>query len=262
LNKKGKIKQDNGITKFDLFKVFLASFFMQAVWNFKSLISIGFSICFFPVLGKLCDTPEAKREFFQRHLKFFNAHPYFASFALGVSIRLEELRKDGEANIPKSINNLKDLLVGPLGAVGDRLFWATIKPASLVLGMVGILISPSISLKLVSLIIVFLIYNIPHFYYRYEGILEGYQHPTDIYKYIGQERFEILRRFFTYLLIVSLILLIFFYSYQLYKINPNLMIIFVLSALYAKLISRFTNNFYLMSLASFIFFVITGILFL
>jgi mannose/fructose/N-acetylgalactosamine-specific phosphotransferase system component IID len=174
---------------------------------------------------------------------------------------LEELRKDNESNIPKNINNLKDLLVGPLGAVGDRLFWATIKPASLVLGMLGILISPSISLKIVSLIIVFLIYNIPHFYYRYEGILEGYQHPMDIYKYIGQDRFEMLRRFYVILLILCLILLIFFYSYQLYQENPSLMIIFILSGIYATFIGRFTNNFYLMSLACFIFFVITGILF-
>ncbi len=235
---------------------------MQAVWNFRSLISIGFSICFFPVISKLCDTPEAKKEFFQRHLKFFNAHPYFASFALGVSIRLEELRAEGQANIPETIDRLKDLLISPLGAVGDRLFWATIKPASLILGMVGILIAPTVLTRIIALVISFLIYNIPHLYYRYEGIIEGYNHPYDIYNFISQQRFEVLRKVFVYILSVSIMLLILVFGYHLLQMQHILLAFFVASAIYTMILMKISNNFYLVTVGSFIFFLLAAILFL
>jgi mannose/fructose/N-acetylgalactosamine-specific phosphotransferase system component IID len=266
LRKKGKRLADNTkhirITRWDLFKVFLASFFMQAVWNFRSLISIGFAICFFPVIGKLCDSPEAKKEFFQRHLKFFNAHPYFASFALGIFIRLEELRAEGETHIPETIDRLRDLLISPLGAVGDRLFWATIKPASLILGMVGILIAPTIATRLIALAVCFLIYNIPHLYYRYEGIIEGYMHPYDIYNFISQQRFEVLRKVFVNILWISILLLIVFFGYHLLQLQHILVAFFVASAIYTVILMKISNNFYLVTLGSFIFFLVAAILFL
>ncbi|OGB60655.1 MAG: hypothetical protein A2Y94_03435 [Caldithrix sp. RBG_13_44_9] len=250
------------ITRFDLFKVFIASFFMQAVWNFRSLISIGFSISFLPVIGKLCDSPEEKKQFLQRHLKFFNAHPYFASYALGISIRLEEMKTEGEKYIPETIDRLKDLLISPLGAVGDRLFWATIKPAVLLTGMLGIFLLPGITLKAVFLAITFLLYNIPHLYYRYQGILEGYQHPLDIHRFIGQQRFEKLRAFFVILLILSLASLLLVYGYYLLKTSLPLVLFFIFSTLYAWIFFRISNNFYLVSLGTFIFFLFAAILFL
>jgi len=256
LNKKSRI------TRFDLFKVFIASFFMQAVWNFRSLISIGFSICFLPVINKLCDTPEEKRQFLKRHLKFFNAHPYFASYALGVSIRLEEMKAEGEKQIPETIDRLKDLLISPLGAVGDRLFWATIKPAVLLTGMLGIFLLPGITLKIIFLFITFLLYNIPHLYYRYLGIVEGYQHPLDIHRYISQQRFEKLRTFFILLLVISLICLLMSYGYFLFKISISQLLFFIFSALYALIFFRISNNFYLVVLGTFLFSLFASILFL
>ncbi|RQV92557.1 hypothetical protein EH221_11195 [bacterium] len=250
------------ITKWDLFKVFLTSFFMQAVWNFRSLISIGFSICFFPVIGKLCDSPEAKKDFFQRHLKFFNAHPYFASFALGVSIRLEEMRSEGQAQMPETVDRLKEMLVSPLGAVGDRLFWVTIKPACLLTGMVGILIAPTVTARLITLAITFLIYNIPHFYYRYQGIIEGYNHPFDIHNFISQQRFEVLRKMFVYLFSISLTALVILFIYHLFQLKLPHMLFFLASVFYTYIFMKISHNFYLVTLGSFIFFLFAAILFL
>jgi len=234
---------------------------MQAVWNFRSLISVGFSICFFPVLGKLCKTPEMKREFFQRHLKFFNAHPYFASFALGVSIRLEEMRVAGEEGVTETIERLKSLLISPLGAVGDRLFWATIKPAALIFGMVGILAAPSGWLKYGSLLLSFLLYNIPHVYYRYEGIIEGYNHPHDIYRFISQQRFEVLRKLYVYILLFSILSFIVFYSFSLIRTGWVNLIFFILATFYTLVFNRISHNFYLITLGTFLFFLLASILF-
>ena len=262
MNKTEPVDKNPRITRWDLFKVFIASFFMQAVWNFRSLISIGFSFCFLPIIGKLCDTPEAKRAFFQRHLKFFNAHPYFASFALGVSIRLEEMRASGQSQIPETLDRLKDLLISPLGAVGDRLFWATIKPAALVLGTVGIFIAPGVYFKILVLIGCFLLYNIPHFYYRYQGIIEGYNHPLDIHQFISQQRFEQLRKAFVYILIVSLVALVSFYGYYLLQTGLNYFLFFILATITTIVFNRFSNNFYLVVLGGFIFYLAMALIIL
>jgi len=258
---KQKSASNRKISRWDLLKVFFLSFFMQSVWNFRSLISIGFSICLFPVLNKVCPTMEAKRDFFRRHLKFFNAHPYFASFALGVSIRLEELAAEGESEAAHILDQIKDLLISPLGAVGDRLFWATIKPASLIFGMVSVLVTPGILGKVAVLIITFFIYNLPHFYYRYHGILEGYKYGLEVYKYVSQERFEKIRQIYSHLMLFSIVALLVFYSVILFSIKPGLVVVFLIAVPYTLLFNLLTKNFYLVSLASFIFFITVGILF-
>lgn len=249
------------VTRGDLFKVFLASFFMQAVWNFRTLISIGFTACMIPVLNKLYTTPQEKCDFLKRHLKFFNSHPYFASYALGVSIKLEEMKVRGEAQAPETIDRLKDLLISPLGAIGDRLFWATIKPASLITGMAGILLAQTIPLKIGVLFITFLIYNIPHLYFRYKGIILGYRYGIDVYKHVGQQRFEKLRRIYFIILVCSTLLLVIFYGVKLALVTPALALVFVFAFIYTTFFYRLTRSFYITSFSSIIFFIVLGLLF-
>ncbi len=257
-----RTKEIKKITRWDFFKVFFASFFVQAAWNFRSLISIGFSTCLFPILNKLYPQNEDKQKFFKRHLRFFNAHPYFASYALGVSIKLEEMVARGESPNPEVLSKIKDLLISPLGAVGDRLFWATIKPTSLIFGMVGVFLAPSIPLKFTALVLTFLLYNIPHLYFRYNGIIEGYKYGIDIYKYLGQHRFEKLRKIYLNLLLILILFLIIVYVFSIYNVQKELVLIFFFSTLYAFIFNKLINNFYLVCLASFTFFMLVGILFL
>jgi PTS system mannose-specific IID component len=256
-----KENRDISITRWDLFKVFLSSFFLQAVWNFRGLLSIGFSTCLFPIIKKLYSDTNDKKQFFRRHLLFFNAHPYFASFALGVSIRLEEMSAKGEPHIPEVLKQLKDLLISPLGAVGDRLFWATIKPACLTLGVIGILLAPNLIAELIVLLLVFIIYNIPHFYFRYQGILEGYKYGREIYKYVSQQRFETLRKIYVYIFLFSFIALIAAYSIQLFDIQIGLVVVFLLSIFYMVFFNKIVKNFYLSVFATTTFFMVVGILF-
>lgn len=249
------------ISRWDLFKVFIASFFMQSVWNFRSLISVGFSACLFPVLNKLYQTPEEKKEFLLRHLRFFNAHPYLASFALGVAIRLEELHAQNQEENLETLDRMKELLIGPLGAIGDKLFWATIKPATLIAGMVLVLLAPTVPLRWLALMVVFLLYNIPHFYFRYRGIVEGYEHPLEIYRFVNQQRFHRLQVTYAAILIVALLSLLILFGVKLAGLHSGLALIFYLSVLYAYGMRKIVDNFYLISLATFIFFLTVGILF-
>ncbi len=256
-----KEKQANvQISRWDLFRVFLRSFFMQSVWNFRSLLSVGFSVCLFPVIKKLYPDLESKRQFLLRHLSFFNAHPYLASYALGVSIRLEEEAARGEEHAREMLERVKDLLIGPLGATGDLLFWGTIKPATLVFGMAGLVLFHSLPLKIAVLVMAFLLYNVPHFYFRYFGIVEGYRLGVEVYKVVSQQRFEKWRRFYAVLLLGSFLLLISLYALSLWRQSGTIFLAMFLTIGYALVLKRIYDNFYLLGVATVFFMVLFGIL--
>jgi len=200
--------EDRKIRKWDIFRVFLRSFFMQSVWNYRSLISVGFGVCLIPIVKRLYSDTQSRKDFMSRHFKFFNAHPYMASYALGVSIQLEEAFAAGDADACKKLDHLKNLLISILGAVGDNLFWFSIKPFSLLIGISALYWLQGSGLEWVALTVAFLVYNIPHLYLRYKGILEGYYYGVDIYKCFTKERFQRLR--LIYLWAGALAFLLFF----------------------------------------------------
>ncbi|MBD3224490.1 MAG: PTS mannose family transporter subunit IID, partial [Caldithrix sp.] len=74
----------------DHLSIFFRSFLLQAGWNFKSMLSIGFVFALLPVAKRLYKTNEERKKFLLRHIGFFNAHPYFASYALGAIAKIEE----------------------------------------------------------------------------------------------------------------------------------------------------------------------------
>ena len=248
------------IRKIDIFRVFLRSFFVQSMWNYRSLISVGFGMCLVPVLKRLCNSTQERRDFLERHLKFFNAHPYMASYALGVSIRLEEAFANGDPDACYQLDRFKKRLATVLGAVGDRLFWFTIKPAAAVLGVAAVVILEPLSAKAVGLIVTFLVYNIPHVFLRFRGINEGYQKGVEIYKDLTAQRYARLFQgyrmlgiaAFSFLCVWSLVLLLQQESYS--------VIFLLLSAGLAVVLFRLLNNYYFAVLASFAVCMVLGVL--
>jgi mannose/fructose/N-acetylgalactosamine-specific phosphotransferase system component IID len=198
--------KDKKIRKWDIFRVFLRSFFMQSVWNYRSLISVGFGVCLIPIVKRLYSDRQSRKAFMGRHLKFFNAHPYMASYALGVSICMEEAFAAGETDACEKLDRLKNLLTSILGAVGDNLFWFSIKPFSLLIGVTALFLLKGTGYEVVALAGTFLIYNIPHLYLRYKGIWEGYEFGEEIYKCFTKERFNTLRRSFTWTGVLAFLL--------------------------------------------------------
>ena len=67
----------------------------------------------------------------RRHVSLFNTHPYLSSLALGATIRLEEDGADGA-----TVEAFKAAVRGPLGSLGDSLFWAALLPVCLVFALV------------------------------------------------------------------------------------------------------------------------------
>jgi mannose/fructose/N-acetylgalactosamine-specific phosphotransferase system component IID len=114
-------------------RVLARLFTLQAAWNYERMQGIGFGHAAEPALRALEGGPEGARyrAALARQARFFNAHPYFAGLAVGASVRAE---LDGEA--PERIERLREALCGPLGSIGDRLFWASWLPVCGAIGLV------------------------------------------------------------------------------------------------------------------------------
>ncbi|MBU1782355.1 PTS system mannose/fructose/sorbose family transporter subunit IID, partial [bacterium] len=159
------------ISGFDLLKVAFRTLCFQAVWNFERMLNIGFAYAIFPIGKKLYPEIESRKKFIMRHLDFFNTHPYLASISLGIVISEEEKAvKEGKQDLSKAID-LKTKLMGPFGALGDSLFWATLKP---LFGLVGVMLV-FWGFNEWGPVVFLLAYNLIHLPVRYLGIKKGYQ---------------------------------------------------------------------------------------
>lgn len=105
----------------DRAQVLWRSLWLQASWSFKGMQTVGFVHALEPAVK---GSGEERREKLLRHLDFFNANPFLAPLALGVVASEEE--KSSEPN-PEAVNS-RVLVMGPLGGMGDSLFWGGLKP--------------------------------------------------------------------------------------------------------------------------------------
>jgi mannose PTS system EIID component len=107
-------------------RVLARCFAIQAAWNYETMMGAGFGWAAEPALRDLPGGPagDAYRQAVARESDFFNAHPYFAPLAVGAAAKAELAGED-----PAKIAKLRAALCGPLGSIGDRLFWAAWLPA-------------------------------------------------------------------------------------------------------------------------------------
>jgi PTS system mannose-specific IID component len=88
----------------------------------------GWAFTMIPAIKKLYKTKEDRAAALQRHLEFFNTHPYVASPIIGVTLALEEERANGAPVDDVAIQGVKVGMMGPLAGIGDPVFWFTVKP--------------------------------------------------------------------------------------------------------------------------------------
>jgi len=225
-------------------KIIFRSFFIQTVWNYQSYLSIGFSFALQPVAQKIFKQKSEIINFLNRHLDFFNAHPYFSSFALGAIARLEEDQLTADTKDYKEIQNLKNALVGPLGAIGDQLFWANIKPACLLFGTLGVLIFNDLLIKIGVIILALILYNIPHLLVRTLGLIKGYQMGYNVYKILNLENYTVPKKLFGFLGACSLGIIVGWALLDSAKSDPFHILIFLISTLSAYLFWKWKQNIY------------------
>jgi mannose/fructose/N-acetylgalactosamine-specific phosphotransferase system component IID len=237
-----KTKKKLGLRTF--LAMFFRSFFIQAVWNYQSMISIGFCFALVPVAKKLFKTKEGRSAFVNRHLNFFNAHPYFSSFALGAIARVEEQIMETQTDDYSQVTRLKNALIGPLGAIGDQLIWATLKPASILIGLLAVILIDRFETKLICLIVLLVMYNIPHLYIRMFGLLKGYEAGFEIYKKLKIENFKTVRDIYGSLGSLALATIFSFSFFQSSSEGFNFTVVFVICFLSAYFYKKLKQSVY------------------
>ncbi|GGN48712.1 MULTISPECIES: PTS system mannose/fructose/sorbose family transporter subunit IID [Oceanobacillus] len=122
------MEQEIRLTKRDRIAIWWRSTFLQGSWNYERMQNGGWVYSMIPAIKRLYTTKEDRSAALQRHLEFFNTHPYVASPILGVTLALEEERANGAPVDDVAIQGVKVGMMGPLAGVGDPLFWFTVKP--------------------------------------------------------------------------------------------------------------------------------------
>ena len=115
-------------------KVWWRSTFLQGSWNYERMQNLGWAYAMIPAIKKLYTKKEDQAAALERHLEFFNTHPYVASPILGVTLALEEERANGADIDDTAIQGVKIGMMGPLAGIGDPVFWFTVRP---ILGALG-----------------------------------------------------------------------------------------------------------------------------
>src|SRR5690625_3170945 len=144
------------ITRQDINSTFLRSNLWQGSWNFERMQALGFLYAMVPTLKRLYpENNDERKNAIKRHLEFFNTQPFMAGPIVGVTMAMEEQRKNGAPIDDGAINGLKVGMMGPLAGVGDPVFWGTARP---VLGALGAGIA--LSGNILGPILFFVLFNV------------------------------------------------------------------------------------------------------
>lgn len=157
-----------------LLRVFWRCLFLQAAWNRRGMQNLGFAYAIDPALRELYPDPAERLRALERHLGFFNCHPYMAAAILGGAIHHEERVARGEEPVGAP-GAYKATLQGPLAAVGDGFFWTALRPFFGALAALGALL-----LGWPAVVAAVAVYNAVHLWLRWRFFRDGYRHGDEV----------------------------------------------------------------------------------
>ncbi len=150
----------------------IRSLSIQGSWSYRHMQGLGYFYVLYPWLRRF--TGDDFHKVFKGHLTYFNTHPIMASYLFGVSARLEE-EGDHEGSV-----RAKNILMGPLGATGDRLFWGSLRPLVTVSGLCVALFNP-----LAGVFTLLLLHNTIQLISRWLLFDKGFENAADPLSYIA-----------------------------------------------------------------------------
>lgn len=146
-------------------KMIWKSLFLQSSFNFERMQANGWLAGIAPALEKIHTNKNDLRKSMKQHLEFFNSHPFLINFIQGIIVAMEENKED-----ISTIRGIKVATMGPLGGIGDALFWLTLLPITASIGVQfasqGLIIGPIIFLILFNGIQFALRYFLMHYGYK------------------------------------------------------------------------------------------------
>ena len=105
------------LSQSDRRKVWWRLTFLQGSWNYERMQNLGWAYALMPAIKKLYTTKEDRAAALERHLEFFNTHPYVAAPIMGVTMALEEERANGAEIDDTAIQGVKIGMMGPLAVL-------------------------------------------------------------------------------------------------------------------------------------------------
>lgn len=133
------------------------SMFLQASFNYERMQAGGWLYSILPGLKKIHKNKQDLSTSMKHNLEFFNCHPFLITFVMGIILSLEQKKADIQ-----TICSLRVAAMGPLGGIGDAIFWFTLLPIS-----AGIGANLSLQGSILGPIIFFVLFNIVHLGLRF-----------------------------------------------------------------------------------------------
>ena len=170
-----------------LFAMALRANLLQAAWNFERQQGLGWAFALAPALDRLYPERSERLERLAEHTAYFNTQPTLASIALGAAARVEEDRAQGRGGDAASMARLKSALGSTLAALGDRLFWFSLRPFA---AAVGVLVAMAMPRHGWGALALWSVYALPHLSLRFGGVRWGYEAGPAVLSGAFRERLE------------------------------------------------------------------------
>lgn len=130
---------------------------LQASFNYERMQAAGWLYSILPGLEKIHEDKEDLKISMGHNLEFFNTHPFLVTFVMGIILSLEQQKAD-----INTIRAVRVAAMGPLGGIGDAIFWFTLVPIT-----AGITANMAINGSILGPILFLLIFNVVQFGIRF-----------------------------------------------------------------------------------------------
>ncbi len=152
------LKPAQPLDKKTLNKMVWRSLNLQASFNYERMQAAGWLYCILPGLEKIHGNNKEDLKLSMEHnLEFFNTHPFLVTFVMGIVLSLEQQKTD-----INTIRSVRVAAMGPLGGIGDAIFWFTLVPIT-----AGITANMAIGGSIAGPILFLLIFNGVQFAIRF-----------------------------------------------------------------------------------------------
>ena len=145
------------LDKKTLNKMVWLSCFLQASFNYERMQACGWLWGILPGLQKIHTNKEDLKASMAHNLDFLNTHPFLVTFVMGIVLSLEQNKAD-----TKTIRSVRISAAGPLGGIGDALFWLTLVPIT-----AGLTANMAMEGQIIGAILFLLIFNVVQFIVRF-----------------------------------------------------------------------------------------------
>ena len=145
------------LDKKTLNKMVWLSCFLQASFNYERMQACGWLWGILPGLQKIHTNKEDLKASMAHNLDFLNTHPFLVTFVMGIVLSLEQNKAETQ-----TIRSVRISAAGPLGGIGDALFWLTLVPIT-----AGLTANMAMEKNILGAILFLIIFNVVQFIVRF-----------------------------------------------------------------------------------------------